>query len=227
MLRFSTIQLLRFHFSFFLMPVFWFALSQVTNINAQDTLLVFFILHVLVYPSSNGYNSYMDRDTGSIGGIEKPESPTRQLFIVSVCMDLSAVVLSLFISKYFFTGILLYILASRAYSYRGIRLKRYPFTGYITVIFFQGAVTYFLVKTWLQFRTSAWRIPAGDDLCIPAGWRILPTNAGIPARTGQSRRGTYHQYVTRLQGYICIYCGHLLFCDAPPRHIFCLKPGVG
>jgi 1,4-dihydroxy-2-naphthoate octaprenyltransferase len=41
--------------------------------------------------------------------------------------------------------VLAYILASRAYSYRGIRLKKYPVAGYITVIFFQGAVTYFMV----------------------------------------------------------------------------------
>jgi 1,4-dihydroxy-2-naphthoate octaprenyltransferase len=42
-------------------------------------------------------------------------------------------------------GIVAYILASRAYSYRGIRLKQYPIIGYLTVIFFQGAVTFFLV----------------------------------------------------------------------------------
>jgi 1,4-dihydroxy-2-naphthoate polyprenyltransferase len=36
-------------------------------------------------------------------------------------------------------------MASRAYSYRGIRLKQYPFIGYLTVIVFQGAVTYWLV----------------------------------------------------------------------------------
>ncbi|HYH57308.1 MAG TPA: prenyltransferase, partial [Anseongella sp.] len=38
-----------------------------------------------------------------------------------------------------------YIIASRAYSYRGIRLKKFPVTGFLTVIVFQGAVTYFMV----------------------------------------------------------------------------------
>jgi 1,4-dihydroxy-2-naphthoate octaprenyltransferase len=88
----------------------------------------------------------MDRDTDSIGGVENPKAPTRQLFVVSVAMDTLAVMLSLVISIYFACGILLYILASRAYSYRGIRLKKHPITGYVTVILFQGAVTYFLVK---------------------------------------------------------------------------------
>ena len=146
MLKNSTIQLLRFHFSFFLMPLFWFALSQVMEINKAHALLIFIILHVLVYPSSNGYNSYMDRDTGSIGGIKNPQQPTTQLYYITLLMDGLALLLSLFISNYFFAGILLFIAASRAYSYRGIRLKKYPFIGYLTVIIFQGALVYFIVR---------------------------------------------------------------------------------
>lgn len=145
MLKASTIQLLRFHFSFFLMPVYWFALSQIPHINTCHAILIFCILHILVYPASNGYNSYMDRDTGSIGGIKDPKLPTRELFYVSMLLDITALVLSFFISFYFVAGILAYILASRAYSYRGIRLKKYPVTGYLTVIIFQGALTFFLV----------------------------------------------------------------------------------
>jgi 1,4-dihydroxy-2-naphthoate polyprenyltransferase len=141
----STIQLLRFHFSLFLLPVFLFALSQSPGIDWADTILVFIILHIFVYPSSNGYNSYMDRDTTAIGGLSNPLLPTRQLFISSVAMDLIAIGLSFFISNIFALGILFYILASRAYSYRGIRLKRFPVTGYLVVILFQGAVTFFLV----------------------------------------------------------------------------------
>lgn len=145
MLLRSTIQLLRFHFSFFLMPVYWFALSQTVNINTAHAILVFFILHLLIYPASNGYNSYMDRDTESIGGIKKPMLPTKQLFYTGIVLDTLGILLGFFISTWFVLGIFLYILASRAYSYRGIRLKKYPIGGYLTVIIFQGAVTFFLV----------------------------------------------------------------------------------
>ena len=141
----STIQLLRLPFSFFLMPVYWFALSQVVDKDWWRALLVFIILHVLVYPASNGYNSYMDRDNTPIGGVEHPLAPTRQLFLVTVWMDLLALLLGLFISWYFVAGLAVYILASRAYSYRGIRLKKYPVTGYLTVIICQGALIFFLV----------------------------------------------------------------------------------
>ncbi len=145
MLQKSTIQLLRFHFSFFLMPVYWFALSQTDTIITGDAIGVFVILHLLIYPSSNGYNSYMDRDSESIGGIKKPMQPTKQLFYSSVFLDCLAVALSFFISVYFAIAAIAYILSSRAYSYRGIRLKKYPVAGYVTVVFFQGAVTYFMV----------------------------------------------------------------------------------
>jgi len=140
----STIQLLRFHFSLFLLPVYLFALSQLDKIDRVDAVIVFFILHVLVYPSSNGYNSYMDRDETPIGGLSKPLRPTKQLFYVTILMDIISVGFSLVISIYFAAGVLLYILASRAYSYRGIRLKKFPVTGYVIVIIFQGAVTFFL-----------------------------------------------------------------------------------
>jgi 1,4-dihydroxy-2-naphthoate octaprenyltransferase len=141
----STLQLLRFPFSLFLMPVYWFALGQVVEKDWPRACLIFFILHVLVYPASNGYNSYMDRDTAPIGGLEHPPAPTRQLFQITVLMDVIAVILGTLISPWFTFGLIIYILASRAYSYRGIRLKRLPIIGYLTVIICQGALVFFLV----------------------------------------------------------------------------------
>ncbi|HEY4207219.1 MAG TPA: UbiA family prenyltransferase [Puia sp.] len=141
----STLQLLRFQFSFFLMPVYWFALSQTGSHDWFRALLIFVILHLLVYPASNGYNSYMDRDTTPIGGLERPLQPTRQLFLVTIGMDTLALLLGLLIGPWFTLGLAVYILASRAYSYRGIRLKRLPVIGYLTVILCQGALVFFLV----------------------------------------------------------------------------------
>src|ERR1700744_663411 len=143
--RSSTLQLLRLPFSFFLMPVYWFALSQVVDRDWGRALLIFVLLHGLVYPASNGYNSYMDRDTTPIGGLEHPPQPTRQLFWVTLVMDLAGLGLGAFLGLYVVAGLAVYILASRAYSYRGIRLKKYPFIGYLTVISCQGALIFFLV----------------------------------------------------------------------------------
>lgn len=142
MIRKSTIQLLRFHFSFFLLPVYLFALSQSIEINWMNATFAFLILHLLVYPSSNGYNSYMDKDETPIGGLKKPLQPTKQLFYTTIVMDIAAIIFSALINIQFALGILLYILASRAYSYRRIRLKRYPIPAFLTVFIFQGAVVF-------------------------------------------------------------------------------------
>jgi 1,4-dihydroxy-2-naphthoate octaprenyltransferase len=144
-IRRSTIQLLRFHFSLFLLPVYLFALSRLPVVDTANAFLIFIILHGLVYPASNGYNSYMDRDTEPIGGLKAPLPPTKQLFRVTVAMDVAAIALSLLVTPWFAVGILLYIAASRAYSYRGIRLKRFPVAGFLTVFLFQGALVFYLV----------------------------------------------------------------------------------
>jgi len=141
----SSIKLLRIPFSFFLSPLYFFALAQVPQIDWKQAILIFFILHFLIYPASNGYNCYMDRDTESIGGLEKPPPPSRQLFLITIVLDIAGLLLSFFISLYFFAGMILYVAASKAYSYRGIRLKKYPVIGYMIVIFFQGAATFWLV----------------------------------------------------------------------------------
>ncbi len=141
----STLQLLRLKFSFFLMPVYWFAISQIEFVNITNACVIFFILHLLVYPASNGYNSYMDKDTSSIGGLEKPMQPTKQLYFVTIILDILALMLCLFISIYSFVAVALYIAASRAYSNRKIRLKKYPILGFLVTAFFQGACVFFIV----------------------------------------------------------------------------------
>lgn len=143
----NTFLLLRLPFSVYLMPIFFFALSQVKSIDYQKSILVFIMLHLLVYPASNGYNSYMDRDTESIGGLEKPPLPSRLLFWVTLTFDIVALVISIFAINFnFFVLVLAYILMSRAYSYKGIRLKKYPISGFLTVFVFQGFWTFWMVS---------------------------------------------------------------------------------
>jgi 1,4-dihydroxy-2-naphthoate octaprenyltransferase len=145
MLHRSTIQLLRLPFSFFLMPVYWFALGMVPEVNLFKAILIFILLHLFLYPSSNGYNSYMDRDESSIGGIEHPMQPTKQLFYTTVVLDIAALFISLLVSLPFAIAFLIYIVFSRLYSYRRIRLKRFAVWGYLTVIINQGALTFWMV----------------------------------------------------------------------------------
>ncbi len=143
----NTVKHLRFMFSFFLLPVFLFALSQSGEINWLNTILAFLILHVLVFPSSNGYNSFQDRDEGSIGGLKHPPKVTTNLYYATLLMDIVALLAGLVISVYFSMMVLVFIIMSRAYSYRRIRLKKYPIIGFLTVFVFQGAFVFLMSST--------------------------------------------------------------------------------
>ncbi|MBK0404128.1 UbiA prenyltransferase family protein [Adhaeribacter sp. BT258] len=142
----NALKLMRIPFSVFLMPVFWFALSAAPVFDWQKAVAVFLILHVLVYPASNGYNSYFDRDEGSIGGLKHPPKVTHSLFYLVVVFDFLAVLLSLLISIPFAVCVLVYLFVSKAYSYDKIRLKKYPYLSTFTVVFFQGAFTFLTVQ---------------------------------------------------------------------------------
>lgn len=135
----DTIQLLRFPFSIFLLPVSLFSFFYIQPAIHYELILVLTIWHILVFPSSNGYNSYNDQDTGPIGGLAAPPKPTKQLLLLSNLMDGTAIVLSFFINLYFVFFVSIYILASRLYSNRKIRFKKYPILGFLIVFIFQGA----------------------------------------------------------------------------------------
>lgn len=136
---------MRIPFSYFLMPVFFFALSQCHNINISHAIIGFVVLHLFIYPASNGYNSYMDQDETSIGGLKHPPKATIQLFYLSMLFDGAGLLLSLAVNVQFFACVLMYVLVSRAYSYKGIRLKKYPIIGFLTIAVFQGAFTFWMV----------------------------------------------------------------------------------
>jgi len=132
------------------MPVFLFALSQAEQVNWQHTVIAFLILHLLIYPSSNGYNSYQDKDEGSIGGLKHPPQVSENLFYATLLLDIIGVLLALLAGPWFSLFVLVYVLISRAYSYRALRLKKYAVTGFLTVFIFQGAFTYLMIASALS-----------------------------------------------------------------------------
>jgi len=142
----DALKLMRIPFSVYLMPVFWFALSAATDYSITKAVGVFIIIHLFVYPASNGYNCYFDRDESSIGGLKHPPKVTKKLFWLVVVFDLLAVTGALFISWLFALFIAVYLLISKAYSYDKIRLKKYPIISTLVVIVFQGAFTFFMVQ---------------------------------------------------------------------------------
>jgi 1,4-dihydroxy-2-naphthoate octaprenyltransferase len=143
-LKKSTLLHLRIPFSFFLLPVFLLACAVADNVNTSHFLLSFFILHLLVYPASNGYNSYFDKDEKSIGGLRNPPKVSKELYWMSLVFDLIGLTLGLFISFEFVVMIFIYGLISKAYSHPSIRLKKMPIIGWLAAGVFQGYFTFLL-----------------------------------------------------------------------------------
>ncbi|PAC32480.1 UbiA family prenyltransferase [Flectobacillus sp. BAB-3569] len=173
----STLLHLRIPFSFFLMPVFWFALSQSSTLHTDKAILVFILLHLLIYPASNAYNSFYDKDESSIGGLENPPPVTKDLYYTAWCLDIAAIILAWFFDSWILAlGLFLYSTVSKAYSYDKVRLKKYPIISWLTVGVFQGGFTYLLVLqsagqlTWSELFSSNNLLPAVLSTCNLLGF---------------------------------------------------------
>lgn len=138
----SSLLHLRIPFSYFLLPVFLFSLSLSPNFTETTLLWTFIIVHLFIYPASNGYNSYFDKDEKSIGGLKNPPPVSLLLYYLSLALDVTGVVLAyLKINLEFAVMLAVYGLVSKAYSHPAIRLKKYAITSWVITGIFQGMFT--------------------------------------------------------------------------------------
>lgn len=155
---------LRIPFSYFLLPVFLFAVAISPNLNEPRLFWVFIILHLFLYPASNGYNSYFDKDEKSIGGLKNPPKVDKGLYYLSLLFDLIALGLGYFlITPLFALTLFIYGLVSKAYSHPIIRLKKMPIIGWIAAGLFQGAFTFLMCYVGIN--------KLGIEACIH--WHVL------------------------------------------------------
>jgi 1,4-dihydroxy-2-naphthoate octaprenyltransferase len=156
----KALPLLRIPFSLYLMPVFWFGLSALRGPwSGGRAAAVFVVLHLLAYPASNGYNSYYDKDEDSIGGLKSPPKVTPELLHLVWLFDTLALLGALAVSPAFAGLLVVYLLISKAYSYEGTRLKKYPLLSTLVVVVFQGAFTFLMTQVGVGASAS--------QLCAP------------------------------------------------------------
>lgn len=150
----STLLHLRIPFALYLLPIFAFAASQQPLSNPKIFFISFIAIHLFLYPAANGYNSYFDKDTESIGGLKSPPPVTLELYNVSLIFDLIAVGLGILINWQFALMVAIYGAESKAYSHPKIRLKKYTFLSSLVTSIFQGGFAYmmsFLALHQLRF----------------------------------------------------------------------------
>ncbi len=161
----SSLRHLRIPFSLILMPVFLFALALTPNLDAERLLLVFLALHLFLYPSSNGYNSYFDKDEESIGGLKHPPKVTADLYWLSHGFLLISLALGMMISWSFASMLLVYALVSMAYSHPSVRIKKYPWASWFIAGFFQGYFTFGMAYAGLS--DLGWDVLLKPHVAVP------------------------------------------------------------
>ena len=167
MIKKSTWLHLRLPFSFYLMPVYLFALSVADKVHSIPAFVVFVALHLFLYPASNAFNSYFDKDQESIGGLKNPPPVSKELYVTANSLDGVAFILGLLLVGWEFSFMMvIYSLVSRAYSHPSVRLKKYPFASWVVAGFFQGFFTFLMVLLGVSQQSFAKLL--GFEVLIPA-----------------------------------------------------------
>lgn len=162
----STIQHLRIPFSFLLMPVFLFATAVSPQFPFFEATVVFIALHLFLYPASNGYNSWFDKDEKSIGGLKAPPKVHKELLYYSLLFDALAVITGFLVSWEFALMCFIYGIISRAYSNDKTRLKKYPIISWLTVTVFQGG--FMFLATYLALNHLTFQDLLQNSILYPA-----------------------------------------------------------
>jgi len=141
----STLIHLRLPFSVFLLPIFLFGLQSSPGYEPIRAWAAFFIVHFLLYPASQAFNTWYDRDEGPIGGLALPPPVHTSLIWTAWALDAAALVAAWFLGPVFFAGLVLYTLGSKLYSWKVTRFKKRPIAGWLGVGIVQGALTFLTV----------------------------------------------------------------------------------
>ena len=91
--------------------------------NITNFILGAIIFFVLISGGTVAYNSYYDRDEGSINFIKNPPEPTKNLLVLSIFFKISGIIFSLLINFKFFIVCSVFVFMSILYSHPKFRFK--------------------------------------------------------------------------------------------------------
>jgi 4-hydroxybenzoate polyprenyltransferase len=167
----SVLVHLRLHFQLLLAPVFLWGCLVAGGGLSWSVGLAFVALHVFLYAGATAFNSYYDRDTGPIGGLERPPPVEAALLPVSLAMKLVGLLLAVLVNVPFLLVYAAFALLSLAYSHPRVRWKASPLASLATVGFGQGVLGF--LAAWAAVRGELWSALTGDGLLGAAAATLL------------------------------------------------------
>jgi 4-hydroxybenzoate polyprenyltransferase len=164
---------LRLPFQLLLAPVYLWGWLLAGGGLSSSVLLGFLAFHVFLYGGATAFNSYYDRDTGPVGGLEHPPPAVPELLPFSLAIKAFGWLLAAAVSWTFFWIYGGFAALSFAYSHPRIRLKANPLMSVMTVAIGQGVLAF--MGGWAASRgevTSAWS-PLGVLGALSAALLVL------------------------------------------------------
>lgn len=150
---------LRLHFQLLLAPVFLWGWLIAGGGFSLAVAIGFVALHVFLYSGATAFNSYYDRDSGPVGGLERPPPVPRSLLPLALLMQGVGWVLAALVNLPFWLACGTFIGLSSAYSHPRVRLKAHTLSSLLVVGFGQGVLAF--VAAWAATRgevASAWSV---------------------------------------------------------------------
>lgn len=148
-------MLSRFSISFLLLPIFLFALAVSPNLNENQLLWSFIIIHFLVYPAASGFH-----------GLPKTETKASYVYYSILLFAIALVLAFVKINLTFTSAILIYGLASIGHGNHLSQFKKHPLAGWLFVGLFQGFFT--VLMCYVGINKYEWNNLWNGRVLIPA-----------------------------------------------------------
>ncbi len=160
---------LRLMFQFFLSPIFLWGFLLADGRMGLPLLIGYLAFHLFGYAGGTAFNSYYDRDTGPIGGLEHPPPVPSGLLPFALAWQFIGLVATLTLNLLLVVIYVSMFALSVAYSHPRIRFKGKPVAALTTVALGQGVLAFL----------AGWACARGELSSVLA----LPALMGLAAAT--------------------------------------------
>ncbi len=133
---------LRLGFQVYLSPIFLWGFTIAGGRLGETLVLGFVAFHLFGYAGGTAFNSFYDRDSGPIGGLENPPAISRGLLPFSIFWQMIGLAIACIVSIEFAAIYIVMFWLSVAYSHPLTRFKGKPLRALATVMVGQGVLGY-------------------------------------------------------------------------------------